>query len=172
MLFECLGLGTVVERDADRVVMDSDITLQSAKEVLGQMRGVPLCDGCGQALTQHVGGGLCEKSQSHTAIADVQVQSSGPIPSESLLVIEKGFDVPALRIVLCQGLEFIAVSGAEKRFELPLVGALACPLDELDELGVWGGTESERLLQGCIARPVGAETFGGQGAKRPNGRLV
>ena len=172
MLLEGLREGTVVERDTHGVIMDPDIAFQCAEEVLGQMRGVPVGERRGQTLAQHVRSGLCEKSQTHPAVADVQVQSPGPIPPESLFVIEKGFDVPALRIVLGEGLEFIALGGAEKRFELPLVGTLACPLDELDELGVWGGAESERLLQGRIPRPVGLETLGGQGAKRPERGLV
>ena len=63
LLLPKLGLGSVVISHQHGVLVDPQISFQTAEEVLGQMQRIPLVKGCPQALAQLVDDGLGHQGQ-------------------------------------------------------------------------------------------------------------
>jgi hypothetical protein len=52
------------------------------------------------------------------------------LPAEGLIEIEKFFQVPALGVILGQGIDRVAIRRREKSIEVPLIGAFPLPLHQ------------------------------------------
>jgi len=165
VLTEVVDLGAIVQRDTEGITTDAEVAFEGAEEVLGQMRRVPVTEGRGKALAQHIGGGLGEKGQGHTAVPDVQVEGAGPVPAEGLVVVKKLFDMPALRVVAGKAFDFGTIRSAKEGFELPLIGALVGSLDQLVVDVGGGGGETEGLFEGGKTRPTRDELALGKSAQ-------
>ena len=98
-------------------------------------------------------------------IADIEVLSTSPVPSESLIDIKEFFDVPSFGIVKGKSISFIIVSGGKKCLESPIACLFTQPLNELEEgIGLCVGELEGKLCRGK-ARPTAPEAFGRDAGK-------
>jgi len=161
---EAVGVGGVVESDQDGVVVDTDVAVESGEQVIGEVLGIPGAEGLAEALASLVEDGLGDECEGHGAVADVEVEGAGAVPTEGLVGVEEFFDVPALGEIGGQAMELVALGGAEEAFELVVVGDFAAALDQLVIERRMGG-EGKRALGGGKAGPVAREVIGGNGAE-------
>lgn len=109
MLTELLGMRGVIEGDGDGFVMDADIAVNSVKEVLGEMPGLPVRERGAESLSELMSGGLSEKCHGHVAVADVEILSACAIPAQGLLCVKELLDVPAFWELDGEGFEFLSL---------------------------------------------------------------
>ena len=74
------GVGWVVERHDNGLLLDANVAVQTFKKVAGQMSRVPLSKGHPQALPQLVNGGLSDQDHGQMTIADMEVERASPEP--------------------------------------------------------------------------------------------
>src|SRR5262249_3566748 len=128
---EHLDIRRVVVGDNDGVVVNTDVSIQSSEEVLSQMGRIPTFKGIANSLPELMNHRLGEQSHGHLAIADVEVESAGALPTQILIELEKLFDVPALGKVLRHGFDLGSVRATKKALELIFLRALTGALHEL-----------------------------------------
>jgi hypothetical protein len=93
---EQVDVGGIVVSDDHRVIADPNIPIQSREKVRGQMSGVPVLKGLANPLPELMNDRLSEQGHGHVPIADVQIESAGPPPTQVLIKLEELLDVPAL----------------------------------------------------------------------------
>lgn len=120
----------IVIRDDDGVVFHSDVPLQAPEEILGKMCGIPLAERLADSFPQLENDGLRDQGQTHSTVADIEVQRSRLLPAQRLIEFEEFFHVPALGVVSAEVREFGAIGGADKGFEVVIFGPFPRALDE------------------------------------------
>src|ERR1700738_4846560 len=144
----------VIVGDQNCIVLDTHVAFESAENVSGQVRGIPLRKGLAQSLTHLVNSRLGHQRHGHLSVTDVEVERTGPMPTQGLVEFEKLFDMPALRIVNCQILDFVTVGGGQEGFEIIILWSFTVTLNET-VIRLWAAAlfEAKRLLGGSIASP-------------------
>jgi len=90
---------------------------------------------------------------------DVQVHSACPVPSKSLVVLEKFFNVLSLRIVERQVFHFVSITGAQKCFEIIVVLSFSFTLDKLMIRAVIVPGYLIKTFCGSVASPMPLKCF-------------
>jgi len=99
---ETFDIGRIVEGYDDGVVMNADIAIEPLEEIATEVRSTPGLEGDAETLTELVGGRLSDERHRHLSVADMEVEGSGAIPTESLIGLEELFDVPAFGVLRTQ----------------------------------------------------------------------
>src|SRR5215203_1003726 len=120
------------------------------------MGSVPTLKGVTNPLPELMNDRLSEQGHGHLAIADVQVESAGALPTEVLIELEKLLDVPAFGKFQGHGLHFGTVGITEIAFERIFLWALAGALNQLKARQLLGA-EKIGLLSRGVARPLPLE---------------
>src|ERR1700738_2585521 len=163
----------VIVGNQDRIVLDTHIAFESAENVCGQVRGIPLRKGLAQSLTHLVNSRLGHQRHGHLSVADVEVERTGPMPTQGLVEFEKLFDMPALWIMNSQILDFVTVDGGQEGFEIIILWSFTVTLNET-EIRLWAAAllEAKRLLRGGIASPPAIKALRVQGSVMEFGRVL
>lgn len=165
VLTPALGIWGVVEGDEDGVVVDADIAIEAAQELLGEWTRFIIYPRETETLTQLVQGGLRDERHVHLGITDIKVHRAGMFPTQVLRGMEEFFDVPSFWVVEREGLDFISVGGAKEGFEDMGVGGLTGALNELDQRQVGEMVKVKGLFCGGPTDPRGGEGAGRNGAQ-------
>ena len=131
VLGEEFGVGGVVEVDVNGIVLDPDVSVESAKEVAREVRGIPLGIGFAEALSELMKSRLRHEGHAHVSVADMEIEGAGAVPSQRLVGVEEFFDVPSFGIIVDEGGEFLGVAGAGEPLVVIGGGFFAAPLYEL-----------------------------------------
>jgi len=94
-------------------------------------------------------------------IADIEVLSTGPVPSECLIGVEEFFNVPSFGIVKGESVSLIIVGCGKKCFESPIAWLLTEPLNELEERIGFSVCELKGKLCSGKTGPSAIEAFRG-----------
>lgn len=172
VLAEQFDVGCVVEGDDEGVAPDPNVALQSREELLGKMRGIPIAHRGPQALAKLMEGRLGDEGQAHMAVADIQVEGTRSIPSEGLMVLEELLDMPSVRVILGQRLDFVASAGAQEGLEEVVGSADTGALKKLDQGEIRAVVEVKGALQGRESRPLFGEGELGQDRSLGGGSLA
>jgi hypothetical protein len=100
MLAQERSVGSIVIGNDYCVLVNADIAFESVEKIAGQVLSIPIGYGLPQLLPEHMNTGLCDESHGHVSIADIEVEDSCPMPTKSLVGIEKLFAVPTFWVVL------------------------------------------------------------------------
>lgn len=92
-----------------------------------------ICPRQTQALPQLVEGSMGDEGQTHLPWAAAEVQGAGTFPGQILRSTKELLDVPALRIIVGEGLDFILIGSGVEGFEVIGAGGSPAALDELDQ---------------------------------------
>src|ERR1700686_990631 len=163
----------VIVGNQDRILLDTHIAFESAENVCGQVRGIPVRKGFAQSLTHLVNSRLGHQGHGHLSVTDVEVERTGPMPTQGLIEFEKLFDMPALWIVNSQILDFVTVGGGQEGFEIIILWSFTVTLNET-QIRFWAAAlfEAKRLLGGGTASPPAIEALRAQSLVLEFGRVL
>src|ERR1700716_2190942 len=94
------------------------------------MRDIPVRKGFAQSLTHLVNSRLGHQGHGHLSVADVEIERTGPMPTQGLVEFEKLFDMPALWIMNSQILDFVTVDSGQEGFEIIILWPFTVALNE------------------------------------------
>ena len=97
---KALGIGCVVESNENGVVHHTEVAVETLKEALAKMAGLPLLVWLAQALAELVNDGLGNERHGQLGISDMEIQCSGTVPSHGLVGVEELFEMPTVRIII------------------------------------------------------------------------
>ena len=119
VMLPLLSLGGDIIGDDNRVLFDAQVPFPAAEPSAGEVGGVPVPVGLGQALAQLLNQRLGDQGQGHLAQTDIKIEGAGAPPTQVLIVAEELFDVPAVGEVTGEGGDLLARGGsAGKGFEM------------------------------------------------------
>jgi hypothetical protein len=116
MLAQELLVWSVIIGDQDCIVHNTQIAFEGAKDLSGQVRGIPARKGVPELLTHLVDCGLSHQSHSHLSVANIKIERTGPMPTQGLVKFKKLFDMPAFWIMEGQILYFITIGSGQEGF--------------------------------------------------------
>src|ERR1700738_601234 len=96
----------VIVGDQNCIVLDTHVAFESAENVSGQVRGIPVRKGFAQSLTHLVNSRLGHQGHGHLSVTDVEVERTGPMPTQGLVEFYKIFATTGLWIMTHQSFEF------------------------------------------------------------------
>ena len=90
---------SVIIGDQDCIVDNTQIAFEGTEDLSGQVSGIPLRKRAAESLAHLMNGSLSHQSHSHLSVADIEIERTGPMPTQGLVKFKKLFDVPALWIM-------------------------------------------------------------------------
>ena len=123
-------------------------------------RAVPVLIRGAQTPTELVDHRLRQQGHRHLSITNIDIHRAAPSPAQALLEVEKLLDVPALRIVVGDGLDGIVIRRGEKGVESPFLGPLSLTLDQFVVRAKLAVVGQIRLDCCSVSGPVSRECFG------------
>jgi hypothetical protein len=102
---------SVIIGDQDGIVDHTQIAFEGTEDLSGQVSGIPVRKRSAKPLTHLMDGSLSHKSHRHLSVADIEIERTGPMPTQGLVKFKKLFDMPAFWIMERQILYFITIGG-------------------------------------------------------------
>src|ERR1700756_979381 len=99
MLAQKFLMWSVVVGDQDGIVKDTQVAFEGTEDLSGQVRGIPVRKRAAEPLAYLGDGRLSHQSHRHLSVADIEIERTGPMPTQGLVKFKKLFHMPALWIV-------------------------------------------------------------------------